>query len=234
MLGRFINGDGYASTGQGFLGFNMFAYCNNDPVANEDPTGKYIGHQPTIVNDGGSKYSSEDLKALSDLKNNYSEVCGEAVVSAYHCTSSTSTYHSTGISNTTQNILEGADGVLSLTSTTGGAITTVTTLAKESCPVWLSTGSAYLFVAAICVKAAKAATNWVVDSCKTPGLPSGDYTVASFDLTISRHSYINGATNDWETTEYHQVINIFTSKSGSRFYHCSYYEVNCLGRRDYE
>ena len=38
-LGRFINADSYASTGQGFLGFNMFAYCNNNPVNADDPTG---------------------------------------------------------------------------------------------------------------------------------------------------------------------------------------------------
>ena len=30
--GRFINADGYASTGQGFVGNNMFAYCLNNPV----------------------------------------------------------------------------------------------------------------------------------------------------------------------------------------------------------
>ena len=30
--GRFINADGYASTGQGMIGCNMFAYCNNNPV----------------------------------------------------------------------------------------------------------------------------------------------------------------------------------------------------------
>ena len=29
---RFINADGYVSTGQGLLGYNMFAYCNNNPV----------------------------------------------------------------------------------------------------------------------------------------------------------------------------------------------------------
>ncbi|MFQ8807822.1 MAG: RHS repeat-associated core domain-containing protein [Oscillospiraceae bacterium] len=29
---RFINADSYASTGQGFVGTNMFAYCNNSPV----------------------------------------------------------------------------------------------------------------------------------------------------------------------------------------------------------
>ena len=31
-LGRFLNADSYASTGQGVLGNNMFAYCLNNPV----------------------------------------------------------------------------------------------------------------------------------------------------------------------------------------------------------
>ena len=36
---RFINADGFASTGQGFIGCNMFAYCGNSPVARLDPSG---------------------------------------------------------------------------------------------------------------------------------------------------------------------------------------------------
>lgn len=40
---RFINADGMASTGQGFLGCNMFAYCNNNPVKNADPDGQFFG-----------------------------------------------------------------------------------------------------------------------------------------------------------------------------------------------
>ena len=39
--GRFINADGYTSTGQGILGNNMFAYCNNNPVVLSDPTGEF-------------------------------------------------------------------------------------------------------------------------------------------------------------------------------------------------
>ena len=38
-IGRFINADVLASTGQGFNGCNMFAYCGNNPVNRYDPTG---------------------------------------------------------------------------------------------------------------------------------------------------------------------------------------------------
>ena len=38
-MGRFINADSYASTGQGILGNNMFAYCGNNPISRLDPTG---------------------------------------------------------------------------------------------------------------------------------------------------------------------------------------------------
>lgn len=41
-LGRFLNADSYASTGQGFLGYNMFAYCKNSPVSHNDPNGKMM------------------------------------------------------------------------------------------------------------------------------------------------------------------------------------------------
>ena len=38
-LGRFLNADAFASTGQGVLGNNMFAYCWNNPVMGYDPSG---------------------------------------------------------------------------------------------------------------------------------------------------------------------------------------------------
>lgn len=41
-VGRFINADILVSTGTGVLGYNMFAYCNNNPVKNVDPTGESI------------------------------------------------------------------------------------------------------------------------------------------------------------------------------------------------
>ena len=37
---RFINADGYASTGQSYLGYNMFTYCNNAPVSFKDSNGR--------------------------------------------------------------------------------------------------------------------------------------------------------------------------------------------------
>ena len=40
---RFMNADSYQSTGQGFIGTNMFAYCNNSPVDLYDPSGNAAG-----------------------------------------------------------------------------------------------------------------------------------------------------------------------------------------------
>ena len=40
--GRFINVDGYLSTGQGILGSNAFAYCNNNAVNAQDSNGRFL------------------------------------------------------------------------------------------------------------------------------------------------------------------------------------------------
>ena len=40
-IGRFINADGYVSTGQGLLGNNMYAYCNNNPIMYVDYSGDF-------------------------------------------------------------------------------------------------------------------------------------------------------------------------------------------------
>ena len=42
-VGRFLNADAYVTTGQGFDGHNMFAYCNNNPVRYSDKSGKSAG-----------------------------------------------------------------------------------------------------------------------------------------------------------------------------------------------
>ena len=40
--GRFLNADAFAATGQGLLGNNMFAYCNNNPVIHKDSQGTAV------------------------------------------------------------------------------------------------------------------------------------------------------------------------------------------------
>ena len=38
-MGRFINADEFTSTGQGLLGYNMYAYCRNNPINYVDANG---------------------------------------------------------------------------------------------------------------------------------------------------------------------------------------------------
>ena len=52
-IGRFINADAFAATGQGLIGNNMFAYCNNNPIICVDSLGTrpllYTGSEETPV-----------------------------------------------------------------------------------------------------------------------------------------------------------------------------------------
>ncbi len=45
VTGRFINADGYVSTGQGLIGHNMYAYCNNNPIMYVD----FMGEFPWLI-----------------------------------------------------------------------------------------------------------------------------------------------------------------------------------------
>ena len=60
---RFINADAFASTGQGVLGYNMFAYCNNNPTNCYDSAGT-LPCQNTLrmSNDGGGYAYPMDIK----------------------------------------------------------------------------------------------------------------------------------------------------------------------------
>ena len=47
VTGRFVNADGFVSTGTGLMGNNMFAYCNNNPVTH---TGRHSSMiQPDLL-----------------------------------------------------------------------------------------------------------------------------------------------------------------------------------------
>ena len=64
---RFINADSYASTGQGLMGYNMFAYCNNNSVNSADPAG-YAAWGTNLVSicdgSGHRVFSTEDAAAI--------------------------------------------------------------------------------------------------------------------------------------------------------------------------
>ena len=53
---RFLNADIFASTGQGFLGCNMFAYCNNNPVICCDQSGHRPMNQSFMIADTGGSF----------------------------------------------------------------------------------------------------------------------------------------------------------------------------------
>lgn len=39
--GRFLNADGYLNANGDIIGFNLFAYCSNNPIMGYDPTGEW-------------------------------------------------------------------------------------------------------------------------------------------------------------------------------------------------
>ena len=81
-VGRFINADGLASTGQGLLGNNMFAYCNNNPANHHDPNGDvllpilsladyYIVHKMVQCMVVASEWYAMEVHVLSPLGRGY-------------------------------------------------------------------------------------------------------------------------------------------------------------------
>lgn len=65
---RFVNADGYISTGQGFTGNNMFAYCLNSPVQLIDKTGTLVA----LANGCSELYINNLLAIKSHASNNVS------------------------------------------------------------------------------------------------------------------------------------------------------------------
>ncbi|MBE6880618.1 MAG: RHS repeat-associated core domain-containing protein [Ruminococcaceae bacterium] len=58
VTGRFLNADGYVSTGQGLLGYNMFAYCGNNPVNRVDRNGEFFSFIENLINNIGNSIQS--------------------------------------------------------------------------------------------------------------------------------------------------------------------------------
>ena len=65
VVQRFLNADGLISTGQGILGYNMFAYCGNNPVNYCDPSGNSFWS--TLLN-AGKKFLKNFVKDYSAPK----------------------------------------------------------------------------------------------------------------------------------------------------------------------
>ena len=64
-VGRFLNADSYASTGQDIIGYNMFAYCGNSPIMFIDNSGtKYT----CIEVIGGGLSRKKDVAVIYDGK----------------------------------------------------------------------------------------------------------------------------------------------------------------------
>ena len=72
-IGRFLNADGYISTGIGVIGYNMFAYCNNSPIITIDENGDVlctilgatIGAITSVLFKSLETDSPEELKAAA-------------------------------------------------------------------------------------------------------------------------------------------------------------------------
>jgi len=68
VVGRFLNADAFASTGQGILGNNMFAYCGNNPINYVDHTGMLFAE----ILEGTLEGLAQLLEELADRMNAYS------------------------------------------------------------------------------------------------------------------------------------------------------------------
>lgn len=64
-IGRFVNADNFASTGQGFIGFNMFGYCLSNPVNYIDSLMRK--HKETLPLEFASNISYEESDTILEL-----------------------------------------------------------------------------------------------------------------------------------------------------------------------
>ena len=84
--GRFLNADGYINANGDILGYNMFAYCGNNPVKHIDPNGESILFITTIINHiiTGveiliAKNNVESTYSIDEAQDAISEITGDEV-----------------------------------------------------------------------------------------------------------------------------------------------------------
>ena len=69
-IGRFISADALLSTGQGVLGYNMYAYCNNNPICYKDLQGTKAGDvfetPDQAAKDFARTYNKESIEAKEE------------------------------------------------------------------------------------------------------------------------------------------------------------------------
>ena len=97
QVGRFLNADGYVSTGTGILGYNMFAYCLNNPVNGYDPCGTCF-HRWDFWNDCDSCGG----RTLGDKCNDFLNWVGDldiAITTGYYVSLNTGIWNISGSCN---------------------------------------------------------------------------------------------------------------------------------------
>ena len=65
-VGRFLNADGYINANGDILGFNMFAYCSNNPVMHTDYFGTDIYYDPEEP-DWACSYTAEEIEIMREI-----------------------------------------------------------------------------------------------------------------------------------------------------------------------
>ena len=78
---RFVNADKYASTGQGQVGHNVFAYCNNNPILYSDISGRMA-----------VPASNQDARNMKGLMDAYMLVTGEIYTLPVYSEKNTTVY----------------------------------------------------------------------------------------------------------------------------------------------
>lgn len=64
--GRFLNADIYLNANGDIIGYNLFAYCGNNPENNSDPSGKRKYYDPDEP-DWSSSFSLSQLEMISEI-----------------------------------------------------------------------------------------------------------------------------------------------------------------------